>query len=150
MKGFKICMVFLGPRKVIITLKVLDMLAPKWFLLGINSVPWPTGDPYTHKYIQNPHCMNPVTLSGSHKTHASSCSSCVKNTLFYSMKTEPPIDNTVLWLTSASWQYWNLFSGCTHGSQHVSHGRKVIVYSPESTSAVKPLNFVHITFIIWE
>jgi hypothetical protein len=45
-------------------ISLLNMLAPKWFFLVINSVPWPTSYPHPTlvKKIQNSYCMSCVTL----------------------------------------------------------------------------------------
>jgi hypothetical protein len=55
---------------------------------------------YNVKKNQNSYCMNRVTITNL--VHLS-CPSCgVRNTLFYSMKSEPPMNDIFLWPTGGS------------------------------------------------
>jgi hypothetical protein len=102
-------------------LNIFNMLAPRWFLPGVNFIPWPS--PYTglKKKKKSCNCMNRVTLGGS-----SYRSWGVRNTLFHSMKTEPPYKwySLVLWHTGVSHGteiYLMRPNGDPHGSQCVNY-----------------------------
>jgi hypothetical protein len=70
------------------------MLVPKRFLPGINFVLLPIGYPKKSEIKLYEPCDTLVAFT---KLMHLSCPSCgIRNTLFHSMKTKPPINGTVM------------------------------------------------------
>jgi hypothetical protein len=90
------------------------------FFPGINFIPWLTSDHKNSELLLYEQCDTPVSLTDL--MHLS-CPSCVvRNTLVHYIKTDSPVNDTVMWPTGGSrgteiYTMWP--TGDPHGSQRV-------------------------------